>query len=253
MPESHDLDAALESLARRAAGSAGRPGAAAAVRTVRTRRRRSVAGVAVVAAMAVAGVSTPQWLPADLPGVTARAPEPARLDAVALEHATAGWIDGWSAEDAKPLSFSAPDCTLHDGTAPDAATSGRSSFSRPDGGAALIVVHDFADEESLRRAWADHTSSLTSCPDFVVSEEPALPGGASLVHARGRYDTGYEPRQMITDVWVARTDDRLAALVVVTDAGPAPDEVADAVGQALLAGTASGWAEKPLSDPLPVH
>jgi len=245
MPESTDLDAAFEDLARRASSADGPPGAEAAIRTVRQRRRRSVGGLAVVVALTAGAVLAPQLLPDTLPGPTTEVvPDPARFDAPALEEAADGWIEGWAEEDVTDGSWGWSGCSMIGaglGVEPAARTVGTTELFTRDA-LARTQVYTFDDAGALDSAWDDFRQHLDACTEM----DPDEPGGGytdgtAVAHYGVLDDSATDPGLRVTDVWMARTGSRFAYLETISDAGAAPPDVAEEVSRALLAGTSSGW------------
>lgn len=242
MPETDDLDRLFDSLTHDIATRAGRPGAEAAMATATRRRRTTLVAVAATAAVAVGGLALPQLTIGDRPEWLGGGLPTAPLDAAAMEQATDGWIDGWTDDDTYGGgSFSGPECEHSPDTPFDAATSGRSLLTAPEG-SARFLAWGFDDPRGLQRAWEAYDETLAGCPAFTRTPlDLDLPDGTLVSHFRVE-PTGSGSR--VSDIWVASTGTGLGYLETVTTSGSAPDEVADDVAEALLAGVRDGWAEE---------
>ncbi len=236
------IDSAFEALTRQFARDHG-PGPQAAMVTARRRRRTRVGAVALATLVVVGGSLTVPRLLFPEDGVAANGGS-ARLDAGALEHATAGWVDGWVDQDQDPssatgghgiascLSIGAPG---GDG-APPAVRVGISQFVTPDDALAHLAVERYADAE--RAASAQERSN--PAPDTCGTTTTYDVDGVQVRHDSMPPE---QPGIWLGDIWSVRIGDERARLELATGAGNADSGTAEAVAETLVAGLRDGWTQ----------
>ncbi len=236
-----DLDDAFDTLTRELSAQTSSPGAAAAIRQSR-RRRAAIGASAAVVVLALGGALVSQTVGEDqvLPaGPDTTLPDPAPLDATALDAATSGWVSGWrpptEADSSALAGFDQEIACLgamdEGGSLPEPARSGGGLLVTDGQQIGFMVFADFAeqveDTERMRSAVSAHLSrcagdsgSVTTYDDRGVATHYAVPA-----------DTGV-PAQ---DVWITVLDDRLGILAIVNTQDPPTADVVVAVGRADLA------------------
>jgi hypothetical protein len=217
------------------------PGARAAIRQA-SRRRATLGASAAVALLAIGGVvlsqapSDDQLLPA---GPDTTLPEPAPLDAAALDAATSGWVSGWRAPteaDGPALAGSSQEIAClgsmyREDSLPEPSRSGGGLLVTDEQQIGFMVFADFAgqsqDAATMRSVLnanlarcAGESGTVTSYGDRGSATHYAVPAD------------GAAPAQ---DVWIAILEDRLGILAIVNTLGPPTADVVVAVGRADVA------------------
>lgn len=245
------LDRAFESLARDLA-HAPSPGPAAAVATARRRRRTRVGAVALAALVAVGGgLTVPRLVSSG--GDVAGGADGAPLDAAALEQATRDWLTGW-----EPWAryspkggggFSVPACfsTEEARTKEPETGGGLSRFLGDDFAMATALFTDYPDaataEEAQEAAYGACTGTTTIVVDGTEVRHFVVPPSDA--------DT------TVTDIWTAQVGAERMTFQVASRAGVAPEDAAERVAEAVVAGLRSGEAQETWEDdpdaPAPVQ
>lgn len=251
MPDLHspsDLDRAFEVLTSELSVRSVRPGAAAAMATARRRRRTTVAAVAAAAVLAVGAVVLPLVAPERI-GLVADLPPAAPFDVAAVERATDGWVDGWVADE--PVgSFGQPACDTTPDSAPRETSLGRSAFASSHRSGMTLFLRGYDRPLSAEIAYDEWTDTLTGCRATTGARVGDYPDGTAVQHYRTTL-VGSESDPVLTDIWVARSGDRLGVVEAVTDGAPATGDAVEGVADALVAGLRSGWTEIPMEVPEP--
>ena len=243
------LEQAFDALTRELAHEHG-PGAAAAVSTARRRRRKRVGAVALATLVVVGGGFTVPGLVSPEDGVAAGGGS-ARLDAVALERATEGWIDGWEdwklsrsdrAEGGASRCFSQripagaePDPNT-EWDEPDPVAGGKSSFAGSRDSNVFVTMSRYADATQAASAQEQVYPPADSCSDTTFIDVD----GVQVRHdSMAREDPGVWE----TDVWSVQMGDERGEVMLHTEADPADDAIAERVAEALVAGLRDGWTQ----------
>ncbi len=237
MPETFDLDRALDDLARDVTSRTHPAGAERAITTGR-RRRASLGAVAAVGVLAVGGLVVSQLAgpddaapqPAGPVRIEDRSPEPADLTVQRLAEATEGWQSGWRAGAASRV-VNDPVCLDGSGTESLAVISLDSSdFASGSTVAASVFSSRMPDGTTGAEVFDLLAASIDACGRQGTVTDYSLPEGSRARVARWEA-VDDEPSSTL---WVVQAG-RAIDLAVITGATQAPSpEVEQEMALAVL-------------------